>query len=128
TGVHEGAAPGVYVIFARGSTSGRLASATLRVTGPPSAARLVLSTDTVADGDSYSANASGFAPGEPVRFSWNSRDKPAKDGYLITARTSDGNGSASIQVHEGAAPDRYVIFARGANSGRLASAMLQVIG
>jgi hypothetical protein len=87
------------------------------------AARLVLSTAQVRIGDSYFISASGFAPGEAVRFSWSG----PSDGVMgIFSTDSDGNKSPD-PVFERHPPGNYTITVTGLTSGRTASAGLQVI-
>jgi hypothetical protein len=68
-GILERDPPGTYAIIATGLKSGRTTSAGLVVAGAD-AARLRLSTCQAKIGDTYTATASGFAPGENIRFSW----------------------------------------------------------
>jgi hypothetical protein len=69
--VFERHPPGNYTITATGLTSGRTASAGLRVVTGTGEARLVLSGSEVKFGDTYFATAWGFSPEENVRLSIN---------------------------------------------------------
>jgi hypothetical protein len=91
-------------------------------TGPAPHPRLVLSSSRVAIGGTYTATATGFAPGEQVRFSWTG----VSSGTIGTF-TADSQGRASIDVREGASPGQYMIKASGLSSGRAASAPLEVV-
>jgi hypothetical protein len=85
-------------------------------------ARLVLSTSAVEIGDTYTATAKGFRPGETVSFSWT-----GPSTGVIGTSTVDSAGEASTQVWEGAAPGSYTIIVTGLESGCTASAGLRVI-
>jgi hypothetical protein len=84
------------------------------------AARLALSTAQVKIGDSYSISASGFSPGEAVRFSWTG----PSDGVMgIFSTDSDGNKSPD-PVFERHPPGNYTVTVTvtGLTSGHTASA------
>jgi hypothetical protein len=86
------------------------------------AARLTLSTAQVKIGDSYFIRASGFSPGEAVRFSWTG---PSNGVMGIFSTDSDGNKSPD-PVFERHPPGNYTITGTGLTSGRIASAGLEV--
>jgi hypothetical protein len=93
----------------------------LRPTDVP-AAKLALSTSKAKIGDTYSAIASGFSPGENVQFSWTGRT----NGVMGVFPT-DSDGSASNQVWERDPPGNYTIAVTGLTSRRTTSAELQVV-
>jgi actin-like ATPase involved in cell morphogenesis len=86
------------------------------------AARLALTTCQVTIGDSYAVTASGFAPGEKVRFSWT-----GPTIGVMGAFTADQTGT---RMHGGIIerdpPGTYAIIATGLSSGRTTSAGLVV--
>src|SRR5262249_32645425 len=87
-----------------------------------SSSRLVLSTRQVIIGDTYYAIATGFSPGENVRFSWTG---PSSGVMGIFPADSDGGSSSSIMERD--PPGNYTITVTGLTSGRTASAVLRVI-
>jgi hypothetical protein len=120
--VFERDPPGIYTITVTGLTSGRTASAKIHVVIALRPPQLVLSTSQVAIGDSYFATASGFLPGEDVRFSWTGTSDGVMGVFL-----ADSNGSSSPgPVFERDPPGIYTITVTGLTSGRTASAKLQV--
>jgi hypothetical protein len=86
------------------------------------APRLALTTCQVNIGDSYAATASGFAPGETVRFSWT-----GPTNGVMGAFPADQTGT---RMHGGIIerdpPGTYAIIATGLSSGRTTSAGLVV--
>lgn len=86
-------------------------------------ARLVLSTPQIKIGDSYLATASGFSPGEGVRFSWTG----PTDGVMGVFPADSSGRESSGPVFERHPPGNYTITVTGLTSGRSASAGLQVI-
>lgn len=87
------------------------------------AARLVLSTAQVKIGDTYFVTASGFSPGEAVRFFWTG----PSDGVMgVFSTDSDGKKSPG-PIFERHPPGNYTITVTGLKSGRTASAGLQVV-
>jgi hypothetical protein len=87
------------------------------------AARLALSTAQVKIGDSHFISASGFSPGEAVRFSWTG----PSDGVMGIFSTDSGGNKSPDPVFERHPPGSYTIAVTGLTSGRTASAGLQVI-
>jgi hypothetical protein len=121
-GILEKDPPGTYAIFATGMTSGRTSTAGLVVTDTDTA-RLALSSCQVSTGQMYSVSASGFAPGENVRFAWTG----ASDG-VIGIFPADTAGACSHQRIPGNDPaGTYTVTATGLASGRTASAGLHVL-
>jgi actin-like ATPase involved in cell morphogenesis len=88
----------------------------------PQPARLALSTCQVRIGETYVATASGFSPGERVRFSWT-----GPTNGVMGAFPADQSGT---RVHGGILerdpPGTYAIFATGMTSGRTSTAGLVV--
>jgi len=107
--------------------SGGEPSATPGSTSPafdaPTGARLALSNSQVQIDQTYSATASGFSPGEDVRFSWTG---PTNGVMGIFPADSTGSGSPGPIV-ERDPPGSYMITATGLTSGRTASAELRVV-
>jgi actin-like ATPase involved in cell morphogenesis len=121
-GILERDPPGTYAIFATGMTSGRTSTAGLVVTDTDTA-RLALSSCQIKMGDTYSATASGFSPGENVRFSWT-----GAGNAVLGTFTADSAGACpygGIREHD--PPGTYTVTATGLTSGRTASAGLQVL-
>ncbi len=119
--VFERHPPGNYTITVTGLTSGRTASAGLRVVTGTGAARLVLSTSEVKIGDTYFATAWGFSPEENVRFSIN------RTNDVIGVFPVGTGGGRWQRVLEKDPPGDYTIIVTGLTSGRTASAGLTVI-
>jgi hypothetical protein len=88
----------------------------------PQPARLALTTCQVRIGETYVATASGFSPGEDVRFSWT-----GPTNGVMGAFPADQSGT---RVHGGILerdpPGTYAIFATGLTSGRTSTAGLVV--
>lgn len=121
-GILERDPPGTYAINATGLRSGRTTSAGL-VVADADAARLKLSTCQAKINDRYTATASGFAPGENIRFSWT-----GPTNGLIGVFPADAAGAGSHeQTPTKNPPGTYTITATGLRSGRTASAGLQVL-
>ncbi|MDQ3901602.1 MAG: Hsp70 family protein [Actinomycetota bacterium] len=121
-GILERDPVGTYAIFATGMTSGRTSTAGLVVTDTDTA-RLALSSCQVRMGDTYSATASGFSPGEDVRFTWTG----ASNGVLGTFRADPTGRCPRGGIVEHDPPGTYTVSATGLMSGRTASAGLQVL-
>lgn len=121
-GILEKDPPGTYAIFATGMTSGRTSTAGLVVTDTDTA-RLALSSCQVARGDTYSATASGFSPGENVQFS----STGASNGVLGTFRADAAGKCPYGGIVEHDPPGTYTVTVTGLTSGRTASAGLQVL-
>jgi hypothetical protein len=86
--------------------------------------KLVLSTSQVKSGETYSATASGFLPGEVVQFTWVGPTR----GVMGDAPPVDSGGSATLGgIVESDPLGNYLIIATGQTSGRVASAELQVV-
>jgi hypothetical protein len=83
---------------------------------------LVLSHSQVRIGDTYSATASGFSPGEVVQFSWAGPTHGTMD-----ALPADSGGGTARGIVEKDPPGNYTIVVMGLTSGRTASAGLQVV-
>jgi hypothetical protein len=82
---------------------------------------LELSTSLVKDGDTYSATAKGFTPGEVVKFSWDG-------GPMGNAPAADSAGSTTLlPIKETALPGTYTLTASGQTSGHTATAKVQVV-
>lgn len=97
---------------------------TLAVLRPWNAtAELTLSTSRVAVGDSYSATASGFAPGEDVRISWVG----PTDGVMNVFPAGPDGTVVHGPIIERDPPGDYRIIATGLSSRRSADAPLTVI-
>ncbi|MDQ2882605.1 MAG: ATP-binding protein [Actinomycetota bacterium] len=86
-------------------------------------ARIVLSTSQAKMGDTYLATASGFSPGEAVRFSWTG----PSDGVMGVFPADSKGGESLGPVFERHPPGNYTITGTGLTSGRIASAVLQVV-
>ncbi|HXT44559.1 MAG TPA: Hsp70 family protein, partial [Pseudonocardiaceae bacterium] len=121
-GILEKDPPGTYAIFATGMSSGRTSTAGLVVTDTDTA-RLALSSCQVTMGDTYSANASGFSPGENVQFS----STGARNAVLGTFRADPAGKCPYGGIVEHDPPGTYTVTATGLTSGRTASAGLQVL-
>ncbi|MDQ2709991.1 MAG: hypothetical protein M3Z25_21275, partial [Actinomycetota bacterium] len=84
---------------------------------------LILTTGSVAIGNSYVATAAGFTPGEPVQLSWT--------GPTNGVMADDVADPSGVRRHgpiiERSPPGEYQIIATGATSGRTATALLQVL-
>ncbi|MEO7196345.1 MAG: ATP-binding protein [Pseudonocardiaceae bacterium] len=119
--VFERHPPGSYTITVTGLTSGRTASAGLRVVTGTGAARLMLSTSEIKTGDTYFATAWGFSPGESVRFSID------RVHDVIGAFLADSGGSRWHRFLAQDPPGRYTVTVTGLTSGRTASAGLKVV-
>jgi serine/threonine protein kinase len=114
--------PGNYTITVTGLASGRTASASLQVVPGAGAAQLVLSASQVKVDGIYFATASGFSPGEDVRFFWT-----GPTNGVMGVLPVDSGGSRSHRVVERDPPGTYTITVTGLTSGRTASAELQVV-
>ncbi|MDQ4010168.1 MAG: hypothetical protein M3228_05590 [Actinomycetota bacterium] len=92
---------------------------------------LVPSISSMKDGDTYSATAKGFLPGEVVKFSWVGRpmaDAPSISGPMADAPPADSGGSTTLlPIVQTAPPGNYTITARGQTSGRTATAEVRVV-
>ncbi|MCZ4125524.1 serine/threonine-protein kinase [Streptomyces sp. H39-S7] len=100
------------------------------------AVALRLSASVVANGSTFVATASGFTPGEEVRFSWSERPGGAVLALAVagpntsvssTVSTAGLEGGASATFEEKDRPGFYVMRVTGLSSGRSASASFQVI-
>ncbi|MFI9101116.1 serine/threonine-protein kinase [Streptomyces fildesensis] len=100
------------------------------------AVTLRLSASVVADGSTFVATASGFMPGEGVRFSWSGRPGGTELALVIagparsvssTVSTAGLEGSASATFKEKDRPGSYVMRVTGLSSGRSASTSFEVI-
>jgi actin-like ATPase involved in cell morphogenesis len=89
----------------------------------PGAAELKLSTARVKIGDIYFATASGFSPGEKVRFSWVGPSTGVMGEFPADSAGSAPHGP----VLERDPPGEYTIIATGLTSGRRASTGLVVL-
>jgi actin-like ATPase involved in cell morphogenesis len=121
-GIVEKDPPGTYAIIATGLRSGRTTSAGLVVTDAD-AARLKLSSCQAKIGDRYTATASGFEPGENIRFSWTGPTNGVMGIFLADAAGAGSHGETLTKNPTGT----YTITATGLRSGRIASAGLQVL-
>jgi hypothetical protein len=88
------------------------------------ATQLVLSTSPVKVGDTYSATASGFLPGEDMQFSWTG----PTHGTMDASSADSGGRTTSGKIVEKDPPGNYTIIVTGLTSRRTASAGLQVVG
>lgn len=85
--------------------------------------QLVLSTPQVKIGDSYSAVASGFSPGEELRFSWI-----GPTNGMMGVFPANSTGSTTLgKIVEKDPPGVYAITVMGLTSGRISSAGLKVL-
>jgi actin-like ATPase involved in cell morphogenesis len=90
-------------------------------------ARLTLSKSQVALGDSYFATASGFSPGENLRFFWTGQTAGQTNG-VMGVFPADSNGSTSHgPIIERDPLGNYTITVTGLTSKRTASAGLEVV-
>jgi actin-like ATPase involved in cell morphogenesis len=121
-GIVEKDPPGTYAIIATGLRSGRTTSAGL-VVADADAARLKLSSCQAKIGDRYTATASGFEPGENIRFSWTGPTNGVMGIFLADAAGAGSHGETLTKNPTGT----YTITATGLRSGRIASAGLQVL-
>jgi actin-like ATPase involved in cell morphogenesis len=121
-GIVEKDPPGTYAIIATGLRSGRTTSAGL-VVADADAARLKLSSCQAKIGDRYTATASGFEPGENIRFSWTGPTNGVMGIFLADASGAGSHGETLTKNPTGT----YTITATGLRSGRIASAGLQVL-
>jgi hypothetical protein len=119
--VFERHPPGNYTISGTGLTSGRTASAELRVVTGTGAARLMLSASEITIGDTYFATVWGFSPGEDVRFSID------RANDVMGIFPAGSGGSSWHRVLEKGPPGSYTITVTGLASGRTASAGLKVV-
>jgi hypothetical protein len=120
---------GSYTIIVAGQTSRRIASAALQVVAPTGTrtrtgtARLELSSPQVRIGDTFTAYALEFSPGEVVQLSWVG----PSDG-LMGDFPADSDGNSTIgPIMETAPPGNYTLIATGLTSGRVASAAYRVL-
>jgi hypothetical protein len=95
--------------------------------GTPSALgaqpRVVLTTEEVKGGETYSVTASGFSPGETVQLTWTGPTKGT-----MGSGPADGAGVHSMgPIVERDPPGSYQIIATGLQSGRTAQTPLQVL-
>jgi hypothetical protein len=82
---------------------------------------LALSISSVKYGDTYSATAKGFLPGEVVKFSWDR-------GSMADVPPADSGGSTTLlPIRETAPPGNYTLTATGQTSWRTATAEVQVV-
>ena len=89
---------------------------------PVAKTQLVLTASQVTLGATYFATASGFSPREPVRLSWTGPTHGIAEGG-----PADSTGRRVLgPITERNPPGRYTVFATGLNSGRTASAELEV--
>ncbi|MGH3764219.1 MAG: Hsp70 family protein [Pseudonocardiaceae bacterium] len=86
------------------------------------AIRLTLSTCQIKIGESYTATAGGFAPGENVRFSWTG----PTTGVMGAFPADSGGNRSPGKIFERDPPGTYAIIATGLKSGRTTSAGLVV--
>lgn len=84
---------------------------------------LTLTTAEVKIGQSYFAAATGFAPGEPVRFSWAG----PTTGEMGTFPANAVGGYRHGPIIERDPPGAYTITATGLMSGTSASSGLRVV-
>ncbi len=84
--------------------------------------RLVLSSSQVKVGDTYSITASGFSPGEDVRFSWAG----PTSGTIGVFRANTDGSTTHGGILEKDPPGAYAITAIGLTSGRIVSSQLVV--
>ena len=90
-------------------------------------ARLMLSKSQVALGDTYFATASGFSPGENLRFVWTGQTAGQTNG-VMGVFPADSNGSKSHgPIVERDPLGNYTITVTGLTSRRSAPAGLQVV-
>ena len=87
-------------------------------------ARIALTVSQVQITKSYVATASGFIPGEQVRFSWTG---PTNGEMGVFPADSSGNTAVRGPIVEKDPPGFYQIIATGLGSGRVCSAPLQVL-
>jgi actin-like ATPase involved in cell morphogenesis len=121
-GIVERDPPGTYAIIATGLRSGRTTSAGL-VVADADAARLKLSSCQAKTGDRYTGTASGFAPGENIRFSWTGPTNGVMGTFPADAAGACSHGETLTKN----LPGTYTIITTGLRSGRTASAGLQIL-
>jgi len=90
---------------------------------PVTSAALALTTSQVTSGSSYVATATGFQPGEAVRFSWTG---PASGSTDALPTDPSGTNVHGPIIKDGP-PGNYLITATGLASGRSATAPLFVV-
>lgn len=84
--------------------------------------RVALSAAQVKIGDTYSATALGFSPGEDLQFSWNG----PTDGIIGDFRAGSDGNTTHGGIVEADPPGTYTITVIGLTSGRTASTGLVV--
>ncbi|MGH3854291.1 MAG: hypothetical protein ACRDR6_12520 [Pseudonocardiaceae bacterium] len=91
---------------------------------------VVLPVSQIRDGDTYSATAQGFSPGEIVKFTWNCPTPNASPAGcpMADAPRADSGGSTTLDaIQENAPPGYYTLTATGQASGRIAWTGLQIL-
>ena len=90
---------------------------------PVTSTELALTTSQVTSGSSYVATATGFQPGEPVRFSWTGPASGSSDALPTDPSGTNVHGP----IIKDGPPGNYLITATGLTSGRSATAPLVVV-
>lgn len=98
------------------------AHAATRTAAPPVVPTVTLTSGAVPDGGTYVASASGFEPGERVRWTWTG---PTAGFMGESPADLDGVWRCG-PVEERDPPGSYLITATGMSSDRTASAPLRV--
>jgi hypothetical protein len=86
-------------------------------------AKLTLTNARVPIGTRYFTDASGFQPGEPVRFYWTGPTQ----GVIMPSVADQEGRAAQGPIIERDPPGSYLIVATGLRSGRMARTQLQVL-
>ncbi|MDQ2707150.1 MAG: hypothetical protein M3Z25_05740 [Actinomycetota bacterium] len=113
----------VIVLAVAIGTGALLARQSSTVPAAADTARLTLTTSRVRIGESYSVNASGFAPGEKIKFTWTGPTNGTMGSFLTDQTGTIVNGPILGRDP----PGNYVITATGSQSGRSVTAPLQVV-
>jgi len=90
---------------------------------PVTSTELALTTSQVTSGSSYVATATGFEPGEAVRFSWTGPASGSSDALPTDPTGTNVHGP----IIKDGPPGNYLITATGLTSGRSATAPLVVV-
>ena len=113
---------GAHAVVATGATSGRKATAGLTVTpAPSSAATLTVAPGATTRGGAVSISGGGFTPNEAVELTIDGVSTP------LTTLHADASGAlpaTTITIPYAATAGAHTLTARGATSGKMATAAL----